>query len=59
MDKVFIIIYQIKNAKCCITSRKHGKKEPQSFVHCGSFEHLDLHLLNDYKLVFVVYQLKL
>jgi len=24
------------------TSRKHGKKEPQSFVHCGSFDHLDL-----------------
>ena len=21
------------------TSRKHGKKEPQSFSHCGSFDH--------------------
>jgi hypothetical protein len=58
MDKVFIIIYQIKNVKCYITSRKHGKKEPQSFVHCGSFDHLDMHSLNDYKLGFFVYQLK-
>jgi hypothetical protein len=40
-----------------ITSRKHGKKEPQSFVHCGSFDHPDLHSLNDYKLLFLVYQL--
>jgi hypothetical protein len=21
------------------TSRKHGKKEPRSFSHCGSFDH--------------------
>jgi hypothetical protein len=35
------------------TRRKHGKKEPQSFVHCGgSFDHPDLHSLNDYKFVF-------
>jgi hypothetical protein len=24
------------------TSRKHGKKEPQSFSHCGSFDHHDV-----------------
>jgi hypothetical protein len=36
---------------CPNTSRKHGKKEPQSFVHCGSFDHPDMHLLNDYKFV--------
>ena len=34
------------------TSRKHGKKEPQSFVQCGSFDHPDLHSLNDYNFVF-------
>jgi hypothetical protein len=27
------------------------KKELQSFVHCGSFDHLDMHSLNDYKFV--------
>jgi hypothetical protein len=41
-----------------VTSRKHGKKELQSFVHCGSFDHPDLHLLNDYNFFFLVYQLK-
>ena len=39
------------------TSRKHGKKEPQSFVRCDSFDHFDLHSLNDYKIVLFVYQL--
>ena len=35
------------------------QKEPQSFVHCGSFDHPDLHSLNNYKfLFFLVYQLK-
>jgi len=29
------------------TSRKHGKKEPQSFSHCGSFDHPDMQSLND------------
>ena len=24
------------------TSRIHGKKEPQSFFHCGAFDHHDL-----------------
>jgi hypothetical protein len=28
-----------------ITSRKHGKKEPQSFSHCGSFDHPDVQSL--------------
>jgi hypothetical protein len=32
------------------TSTKHGKKEPQSFVHCGSFDHPDMQSLNDYKI---------
>jgi hypothetical protein len=31
------------------TSRKHCKKESQTFVHCGSFDHPDLHSLNNYK----------
>ena len=34
------------------TSRKHDKKESQSFVHCGSFDHPDLHSLNDSNFVF-------
>jgi hypothetical protein len=34
------------------TSRKHGKKESQSFVHCSSFDHLDLQSLNDCKFFF-------
>ena len=27
------------------TSRKHSKKEPQSFSHCGSFDHLGMQSL--------------
>ena len=38
---------------CAFTSRKHGKKEPQSFVHCASFDHPDMHSFNDYKFVFL------
>jgi hypothetical protein len=34
------------------TSRKHGKKELQSFVHCGSFDHPDLQSLNDCRFSF-------
>jgi hypothetical protein len=37
------------------TSRKHYDKEPQSFSHCSSLDHLDLQSLNDYKFVFWVY----
>ena len=38
------------------TSRKHGKKEPQLFVHCGSFDHPDLQSLNDCRfLIFLFY----
>jgi hypothetical protein len=33
------------------TSRKHCKKEPQSFLHCSSFDHPNMHLLNNYKFV--------
>ena len=29
------------------TSRKHGKKEPQLFSHCGSFDHPYMRSLND------------
>jgi hypothetical protein len=39
------------------TSRKHGKKERQTFVHCGSFDHLDLQSLNDCKFFFFVLRL--
>ena len=35
-----------------ITSRKHGKKELQSFSHCKSFDQPDLQSLNDYIYVF-------
>jgi hypothetical protein len=35
------------------TSRKHCEKELWSFSHCGSFDHLDKQLLNDYKFVFI------
>jgi hypothetical protein len=36
-----------------ITSGKHDKKkEPESFSHCSSFDHLDLQSLNDYIFVF-------
>jgi hypothetical protein len=40
------------------TSRKHGKKEPQSFSHCGSFDHPNLQSLNDCRFSFLIYQLK-
>ena len=36
----------IRASSSC-SSRKHGKKEPQSFVHCGSFDEFDLQSLND------------
>jgi len=36
------------------TSRKRYEKEPQLFIHSGSFDHPDLHLLNDYKFVVFV-----
>jgi hypothetical protein len=35
------------------TSRKHCKKEPQSFFHCGSFDHLDLQSLKWLHIVFL------
>ena len=31
---------------------KNGKNGPRSFVHCSSFDNLDLHSLNNYKFVF-------
>ena len=34
-----------------INSRHHGKKEPQLFYHCGSFDHPDLQSLNNCKFV--------
>jgi hypothetical protein len=44
-----VVVYHIQNVVAVNTSRKHGKKEPQSFVHCGSFDHPDMQSLNDYK----------
>jgi len=41
-----------------ITSRKHGKKELQLFVHCGSFDQPDLQSLNDCKFFFFVLRLQ-
>jgi hypothetical protein len=42
------------NHNITITSRKHGKKEPQSFFHCGSFDHPDMQSLKNFRLVFMV-----
>ena len=39
------------------TSRKHGKKEPQSVCHCTSFDHPDLQSLNDCRFVHFVLRL--
>jgi hypothetical protein len=41
------------------TSRKHGKKEPRSFVHCGSFDHPDLQSLNDYIFFFFSFRIEI
>ena len=41
-----------QNKSC--TSRKYGKKEPQSFSHCGAFDHHALQPLNNCKYVFLV-----
>ena len=40
------------------TSRKHGKKEPQSFFHCGPFDHPDPQSRKRLQICFLVYQLK-
>ena len=37
-----------------VTSIKHGKKKPQSFFHCGSFDHPDLQSHDDYKNLFFI-----
>jgi hypothetical protein len=34
------------------------KKYPQSFVHCGSFDHPDLQSLNDCRFLFFVLRLQ-
>ena len=36
-----------------VTSRKHGKKEPQLFFYCSSFDHHALQLLNNCIFVFL------
>ncbi len=35
------------------SSRKHGKKEPQLFSHCSSFDHHALQSLNNCRFVFL------
>ena len=40
-----------------ITRRKHGKREPQLFSNCDSFDHPDLQSSNDYKVLFVILRL--
>ena len=42
--------YEYPNRKLC-------GKEPQSFSHCGSFDHLAMLSLNDCIFIFLVYQL--
>ena len=44
--------------KSSYTSRKHGTKEPQSFFHCGSFDHHGLQSHNDYKNLIFILQLQ-
>ena len=41
------------------TSRKHGKKEPQSFSHCGSFDHHDQQSVDDCRFVFFGLQIEI
>jgi len=38
-----------------VTSRKYGKKEPQSFLHGGFFDHPDLQSLNNCRFVLWFY----
>ena len=35
-----------------------AKKEPQSFSHCGSFDHHGLQSLNNYKILFFILRLQ-
>ena len=51
----YTFVYDLKKE---IISRKHGKKEPQLFFHCGSFDHPDMQLLNDYKILFFILRLR-
>ena len=47
---------RFNHSTCCHgshTSRKHGKKEPQSFSHCGSFDHHAMQSLNNCRFVFL------
>ena len=37
------------------TSREHGKLEPQSLSHCGSFDHPNLQSVNHSKGIFKTY----
>jgi hypothetical protein len=37
------------------TSRRHREKKPQSFSHCGSFNHPDLQSLNDFIFLFLFF----
>ena len=39
-------VFHIHPRRSC-TTRKHCEKEPQSFPHCGSFDHPDRQSLND------------
>ena len=43
---------QIFKWVCRTTSRKHCEKKPQSFSHCGFFDHHDMHSLDDCKFTF-------
>jgi hypothetical protein len=41
-----------------LTSRKHGKKELQSFSHCDFLDHPELQTLNECIFIYLVHQLK-
>jgi hypothetical protein len=43
------LISIMKGAPPGLTSRKHDRKEPQLFSHCGSFDHHDMQSLDDCK----------
>jgi hypothetical protein len=57
MKKMMEMVKMMKVVKKMVkmmvnNSRKHGKKEPQLFFHCGSFDDLDLQSLNECRFVF-------
>ena len=59
MDSWVLELVSMSNVRVgfVVASRKHGKKEPQSFSHSGSFDHPGLQSLNNYKILFSIFLL--